>query len=127
MAGFKNRLITIEFPDLTEDGEQMLYVTIRNPQLVPLDWMLTRLATDANGAPLDADASLWESYERIAKLITSMRMYDAAADSDDPPLLELPATPEQVSRFPKLVTNRIAEEMNAANVSPTTTPDSPTS
>lgn len=127
MAGFKNRLITIDFPDLAEDGEPPLYVTIRNPQLVPLDWMLSRTPTDANGVPLDADAALWESYERIAKLITSMRMYDAAAAGDDLPLLELPATPEKVARFPKVVTNRIAEEMNAASASPTTTPDSPTS
>jgi hypothetical protein len=127
MAGLKGRLITIEFPELTEDGEELLYVTIRNPQLVPLGELVSNLATDAEGRPLNSDQALWESYERIANLVTDMRMFDASVKTDNQPLLPMPATAEGVSKFPQMVTTRIAERMNGATASPSTTPDLPTS
>jgi hypothetical protein len=128
MAGLKDRFITLEFPELTEDGDQLLFVTIRNPQLVPLDELVSDVATDTNGAPLNPKSALWESYERVANLAVDYRMYDSSSREVDQPLLDLPATAEKVSKFPQVVQLRIAEEMNkGANGSPSTTPDSPTS
>ncbi len=128
MAGLKGRFITITFPELTEDGEPDLYVKIRNPLLVPLDELVSDIATDSNGQPLNPKAALWESYERIANLVVDMRMYDSSVRAEEQPLLDLPATAETVSKFAQIVQTRIAEEMNkGANGSPSTTPDSPAS
>lgn len=129
MAGLKNRLITIDFPDLTEDGEPMLYVTLRNPKLVPMDWLRSKVATDDNGAPLNEDAATQESYVRLARLITDLRMYDAEQEDADgnQPLIELPMTAEKVSRLPLIVNTRIAMELGKIGEDPTMTPDSPTS
>jgi hypothetical protein len=127
MAGLKNRIITVEFPELTEDGDPPLYVSFRNPRLVPLDWLRSQLATGPNGQPLDGEAATQESYERLARLITDIRMYDAEDLSDDQAMLAMPMTPEKVARLPMMVNTRIGEEMGRLADSPTKTPDSPTS
>lgn len=127
MAGLKDRIITIKFPELTETGEPELYVSFRNPRLVPLDWLRTQLATGPDGRPLDEDAATQESYQRLARLITDIRMYDAEDLSDDQALLAMPMTPDKVARLPMVVNTRIGEEMGRIAESPTTTPDSPTS
>lgn len=124
MAGLKDRFITIRFPELTEDGQPELYVTIRNPKLVPLDWLTSKLATGTNGQPLDADAALWENYERLARLVTDLRMYDAEDLGEDQGLLEMPITADKLRKFPTAVNTRIAEELGRVGESPTTTPDS---
>ena len=67
MAGLKNRIVTVEFPELTEDGDPPLYVSFRNPRLVPLEWLRSNLAVGQDGRPLDQDAATEESYERIAR------------------------------------------------------------
>lgn len=125
MAGLKNRIVTVEFPELTEDGEPVLYVSFRNPRLVPLDWLRSNIATGPDGRPLDEDAATQESYERIARLMTGIRMYDAADLSEDQALLEMPMTPEKVALLPTAVSTRIVEEMGQLAEGPTMTPDSP--
>lgn len=127
MAGLKNRLITLQFPELTEDGEELLYVTLRNPKLVPLDWLRSRVASNPDGSPVNEDAATWEGYERLAKLITDIRMYDAEDLNEDQAMLEMPMTADKVARLPIVVNTRIAQEMAKVGESPTTTPDSPTS
>lgn len=127
MAGLKDRFITITFPELTEEGDNSLYVTFRNPKLVPLDWLRSRVATNANGAPVNEEAATQEGYERLARLITDIRMYDAEDENVDQALLEMPMTAAKVARLPLVVNTRIAEEMSKVGESPTTTPDSQTS
>ena len=127
MAGLKDRFITITFPELTEPGEQVLYVTFRNPKLVPLEWLRSRVATNADGSPVNEDAATHESYERLAKLITDIRMYDANDMGVDQAMLTMPMDAEKVSHLPMLVNTRIVEEMNKVSESPTTTPNSQTS
>lgn len=127
MAGLKDRFITITFPELTEEGDSPLYVTFRNPKLVPLDWLRSRIATTVNGSPVNEEAATQESYERLARLITDIRMYDANDESADQAMLEMPMTAEKVARLPMIVNTRIAEEMSKVGENPTTTPDSPTS
>ena len=127
MAGLKDRFITITFPELTEDGEPVLYVTFRNPKLVPLDWLRSRVATHPTGEPLSEEAATQESYERLARLITDIRMYDAEDPNVDQAMLGMPMTADKVSRLPLVVNTRIAAELGKVGESPTTTPDSPTS
>lgn len=127
MAGLKNRFITIEFPEMTEDGDPLLYVTLRNPKLVPLDWLRSHVAVSADGTPVNEEAATQESYERLARLITDIRMYDAEDPGDDQALLTMPMTAEKVSRLPMMVNTKIAEELGRVGENPTTTPDSPTS
>ena len=127
MAGLKDRFITLTFPDLTEDGEPVLYVTFRNPKLVPLDWLRSRIATHPSGEPVNEDAATQESYERLARLITDIRMYDAEDPGEDQGMLEMPMTAEKVARLPLVVNTRVAEELGKVGENPTTTPDSPMS
>lgn len=127
MTGLKNRIITIEFPELTEDGEPPLYVSFRNPRLVPLDWLRSNLAVGPDGRPLDQDAATEESYGRIARLMTGIRMYDAEDLAEDQALLDMPMTPDKVRRMPMEVNNRIVDEFGRLTATPTTTPDSTTS
>lgn len=127
MAGLRDRFVTIKFPELTEDGQPDLYVTFRNPKLVPLDWMASKVATDAAGRPVDDDAATRDMYEKIARLITGFRMFDSADMGEDQAMLEMPITADKVARFPGAVNSQIAEELARLNASPTTTPDSPTS
>lgn len=127
MAGLKDRFITLTFPELTEDGDDPLYVTFRNPKLVPLDWLRSRIALTPNGEPVNPEAATQEGYERLARLITDIRMYDAEDQNIDQALLTMPMTAEKVSRLPLLVNTRIADELGRVSENPTTTPDSPTS
>lgn len=127
MAGLKDRFITIKFPELTEPGDVELYVTFRNPKLVPLDWLRSRIGTNANGMPVNEEAATQEGYERLARLITDIRMYDAEDPNEDQGMLTMPMTAEKVARLPLIVNTAIAEELGRVGESPTTTPDSPTS
>lgn len=127
MAGLKDRFITITFPELTEEGQPLLYVTLRNPKLVPLEWLRSRVAFNADGMPVNDEAATLESYERLARLITDLRMHDAEDPNMDQALLEMPMTAEKVARLPMAVNTRIAEELTRVNENPTTTPDSQTS
>lgn len=127
MAGLKDRIVTVQFPELTEEGEPVLYVSFRNPALVPMDWLRSNLATGADGRPLDPDAATQESYERLARFITGLRMYDAEDLSDNQAMLEMPMTAEKVARMPMVVNDRLADEFASHAKGPTRTPVSPTS
>ena len=117
MAGYANRLITIQFPELAE-GDDKIYVTIRNPKRVPPSELRGRdVAMDAAGNPLDSEDAELAGYEVIAKLIVGWHVYDATSLEDDQPLLGLPATPESVAKLPLEIVNRIGETLGNA-VSP---------
>jgi hypothetical protein len=126
MPGYKNRVITQEFPDLTEDGDTVS-VSLRNPMTVPFDKLRPREVTkDANGVALDqADANL-AIYEVYAGLIVNWRVYDATAELDDQPLLPSPATAELFAKLPLEIQNWVADEVDKRR-NPTTTPSTSTS
>lgn len=121
MAGYKNRTIKHEFPDLAEDGDT-ISITLRNPMTVPYDALQMRpVARDANGFPLDPkDASL-AAYEVYAALVVDWRVYDATEESDDQPPLPLPATPENFGKLPVEIQNWVADEVRSRQ-NPTKTP-----
>lgn len=123
MAGLKDRIITVRFPDLTEEGQPVLFVSLRNPRLVPLDWLTSKLPVNADGTPMDSEMAMHEGYERLARLITGLRMFDAEDPSEDQALLEMPITAEKVRRFPVAVSTRLANEMARITQDFTQTPD----
>ena len=126
MAGYRNRSIKLEFPELSEDGDSV-YVTIRNPKLVPIEALLTGVPVGPDGQPLDRDLARKKGYEKIANLVIDWRVYDATAIGEEQPLLELPATAELVAKLPFEISERIAEEVNKVGEDPTVTPDTPAS
>jgi hypothetical protein len=104
MAGYLNRVIPLEFPELggvDEDGNAIVWVKIRNPRTMPMD----HLAPDVQGG----DQAL--ARQIAANLIRDWHVWDATSDEDEPPLLGLPATPELVAKLPMEVAARISEEV----------------
>lgn len=97
-------------------------MTVRNPRTVPVARLEPRdIARDSSGRALDGAEALAASYAVLAGLITDYRAYDATAEGDEQPLLELPATEETFAKLPLEIQNRIADEV-AKRRNPTTTP-----
>lgn len=115
MPGYADRLIRREFPDLTCDGDPVIYVSFRNPRLVPPSILSPEdVPTDAHGQPLDPKQAERAMHASLAVLIKDWHVYDAADDSDDPPLLSLPATAELVAKLPVAIVNAVAREVGEA-------------
>lgn len=119
VAGYANRVITLQFPDLAEEGDP-IWVAIRNPRLQPPEKLRPKdVPLDPEtGKPINSDDAVSAMYEIIAGLIIGRRVYDAmVAEVDDQgvpadqPLLVLPATPEKVQHLPMEIIQRISEEM----------------
>lgn len=117
MPGYLNRFIDLQFPDLAgvDDAEQALcWVRIRNPRLIPTDHLVgggSKVRLDANGRPVDGEVAAQETYERLAKLIVAGVVWDAESLADEPPLLPMPPSAEDVKRYPIDITNAIGEEL----------------
>jgi hypothetical protein len=128
MAGYANRVRTLHFPELSEDGED-IHVVIRNPKLVPPGEMRRRdVATNDDGTPADMDEAMDASYELIAKLIIGMFAYDATATTEDQPRLMPPWNAASVAKLPLEIINGISEEIGNVNPQkPTADQEAPTS
>ena len=121
MAGYANRLITLDFPDLSEDQEtDPIRVTIRNPRLMPPDELRPKGIDSEN-----EDEMMAATYQVMAKLVVGWRVYDASAPIEvdengdvvegvDQPRLGLPATAETVAKLPMEIINRIGAEIREA-------------
>ena len=117
MAGYANRLITETFPELTQAGDPVIHVIMRNPRLVPPDEMRRAdIAVGPDGAPVDEGAAKRASDELMAKLITGWLVYDASAGAPegDAGRLPLPATAESVAKLPMEIINRLAERISSS-------------
>lgn len=118
--GYANRVVTLEFKELSEDWENdPIRVTIRNPRLVPPNDLRPK-GIDSE----DEDEVMQASFEAIARLVVGWRVYDASAPieldsdgqaTDDQPLLPLPATAELVAKLPLEIINRLGEEVQQAS------------
>jgi hypothetical protein len=125
MPGYRNRTTRLTFEDLSEDGD-LVYIVLRNPRTVPTDQLNPRdVDLDAQGRPLDPEDAKLAGYETIARLITDWHVYDASVESEDQPLLPLPAQPQDVGKLPLDIQSRIIQEVNRAR-NPTTTPGTST-
>ncbi len=125
MAGFANRTIHLEFPELSEDWEvDPIWVVIRNPRTQSSDFMQPRdVPLGPDGRPLVAADAVKAMYDTISKLIIKWRMYDSTDDTIDDdgvagdqrqlPQVSLaaPATPDMVRRLPTSVIARISTHM----------------
>jgi hypothetical protein len=129
MPGYANRIVTITFPELTEEGDPVIHVVMRNPKLVPPGEMRRRdVKLGPDGEP-DADDAMAAAYEVMAKLIIGWLAYDATsteADGDQA-RLTLPATAEQVGKLPLEILNTLAEQLNVNPQTPTASPEAGTS
>ena len=117
MAGYADRLLTLEFTDLTPDGDDVIYVAIRNPRIVPMSVLQgeTDLAVNPEtGMPLDPKAAERAMHATMAALIREWRVYDGLDESEAPEPLPLPATADLVAKLPAEIVNRIAKEIGEA-------------
>lgn len=121
MPGYSARVITLPFPELTEEGDATVHVTIRNPQLLPLDDLKPGpdVPIDANGVPLDQEAAEADMYRRLAALVVGWHVYDARVELDPDSgqvlpqeRLALPATAESVRRLPNLIQRAMIAEVD---------------
>jgi hypothetical protein len=116
MAGYANRTVMLDFPDLSEDGDR-IHVVIKNPKVVPLAELRPQNVTLGPDGNPNEDEAESATYRIIAGLVKAWHVYDATSLEEDQPELALPATPESVAKLPMMITERIAEEI-AKVVSP---------
>lgn len=108
MAGYANRTVTLPFPELTEEGDTTVSVTMRNPKTVPLEDLLRDPAAEDSGPPLRT----W--YPVIARLLIGWHVYDGTATGDDQPLLAEP-TADNVAKLPRVILEAIIDKITEAN------------
>jgi hypothetical protein len=129
-VGYANRIITLNFPELSEDQEKdPIRVVIRNPRLMPMGELAAKEADGVtigeDGEPVvsDGDKATAATLSRMANMIIGWRCYDASApiELDDEgnitspqPLLPLPATADLVGRLPMEIISRLGDVIKEA-------------
>ena len=136
-GGYANRVIRLDFPDLSEDPEKdPIWVLIRNPKLLPP----AELASFASNSGYEQEqgedgavkvkvadpAAAQESLRRIvARLVVAARAYDGTAVGEydpetgdpvgeQPRMPPTPWTPEIAANLPLQIIERISEEFAEA-------------
>jgi hypothetical protein len=126
--GYKSPVITLTFPELSEDPEgDPIRVIIRNPRLMaPGEFLSGETApkTGPDGQPEPDEDQADRGYARMAKIVIGWRVYDATAPikvdaegnvtSPPAPLLPLPATAATVAKLPMAILSRLGDELKAA-------------
>jgi hypothetical protein len=108
MAGYANRTLRLEFPDLSEDGEDV-HVIMRNPKTVPPSML--RVTGVPEG---DEEAAEQAGYTVMSRLIVAWHVYDAAQNGKNQDRLPLPATAELVEKLPLGIIEALAEKVGQA-------------
>ncbi|MFE5582562.1 hypothetical protein [Kitasatospora sp. NPDC056531] len=106
MAGYANRVITLNFPELTEPGDEPIRVVMRNPKTVPAQALMADTPNDAT-----PEEAFQAGIAILAKLVIGWHVYDATSLDDDQPPLPLPATADLVAKLPMEIQNRMAAEL----------------
>jgi hypothetical protein len=125
MAGYANRVVVLDFPDLSEDPvNDPIRVVVRNPKLMPPQELIPKDDVElVEGQPVDPQAAMRSGYEIVAKLLIGWRVYDPTApiglDVDlnpvgDQPLLPQEFTPENVAKLPAVILNRLGDLVQEA-------------
>jgi hypothetical protein len=113
-VGYANRLIRLDFPEFSEPDDP-IFVTIRNPRLVPPDTLIVASLVDrGDDQPVTTPEALDGNAQIASRLVVAWNVYDGTDDTDSPRPLGLPATPELVRKLPREIINRIMEEVSAA-------------
>ena len=107
MPSYANRTVRIEFPDLSEPGDQ-LYVVLRNRKTVALE-----VPTGPEGADggEQTDPARF-SREVIARTVVDWHVYDAFDDGADQAPLGLPAPPELLAKLPGEIRTTLSKAMS---------------
>jgi hypothetical protein len=108
MAGYANRVITLDFPELTEVGAEAVRVVMRNPKTVPSQELMPDVPDNAT-----AEETFQGGLAILARLVVGWHVYDATSLDDDQPPLPLPATAGLVAKLPMQIQNRMAAEISA--------------
>lgn len=127
MAGYLNRFIDLGFPDLAgvdDNGRALCWVKIRNPRLSPAGDFAAAAAKVRieNGQPVQTDLAASETFASFAKLIIAGHVWDASwtptvgpdgsiDDTEEPPLLPMPPSADDVAKMPMDILNAIGEEL----------------
>jgi hypothetical protein len=137
LAGYRDRIIRISFPGLTDDDNgDPVWVIIRNPSLMPADELRAyadKISPAAITAAVNGDGTVTAdqvsgtdmeaAYRMFARLIIAWRVYDASAvpminEAGDvvgeQPLLPSPAAPDLIAKLPLEIINRLSEELGKA-------------
>jgi hypothetical protein len=104
MPGYANRTIRLAFPELTEEGDPEVFVTIRNPKILPGHEITVRDVTDEQ-LKADPAANFFAQYDLVARLVTDWLVYDATTEDAQP--LELPADEHKVAKLPRQIAAKI--------------------
>jgi hypothetical protein len=130
VAGYKNRTLTIEFPDLSDEDDPV-WVKIRNPKILTTDFFdstedlpvapstegmdePTRVSTLRAHTKALTAAQMQQSREVMSRIIVDGHVYDANDDSDAPAVLTMPLTVETVAKLPVEIVTKISEAMSGA-------------
>lgn len=110
----------IEFPELTPEGADLVWVEIRNPGMMPPAALeeargaMVDVEVDDQGRPVDEAKAAPAVYGMLAKMIRKWHVYDVMADDDPLPLLPSPPrTAEVVKQAPGAILQKIMELVKA--------------
>jgi hypothetical protein len=138
VAGYANRFIRLNFPEISEEGDPV-WVAIKNPKLIvqgdlPKDTENLPNVEDVESEDVAVSEETLTTINRMAaRMIVNWHAYDATVypcpecpgpdctvcDGNgvlpDQELLPLPVTPESVAKLPMEITMRLGEEMKKIN------------
>jgi hypothetical protein len=123
MGGYLNRVIHKEWPDLAgrerdEDpnSRSIIWLTIRNPKLMAGGELMSGRSQvarrNADGAVVIDEEAAEASFGAFSKLIIGGNVLDPTVDSDDPPALSMPPSPEDMAKYPIEILNWLGEVVN---------------
>lgn len=134
--GYVDRVVTLRFPELSDDPADSIWVTMRNPKLVPLDELRSGtagLAFGEDGMPADMDAATASAMAVLAKLVVGWHVYDATAipqlnaagEAVGEQLLlpQAPVTPQMIGKLPMAIQNAMSEVLASVNPQTTSSPE----
>lgn len=113
MAGYANRTIRLEYPELS-DADDLVFVVLRNPKTLPLERLMPPdVAQNDDGTLVDLKAGTSAMNDMFAGLIKEWHVYDGTSDADDQPLLGPPSR-DTVSKLPTEIWTDISKQVTAA-------------
>ncbi|MEY9937292.1 hypothetical protein [Streptacidiphilus sp. MAP5-3] len=111
MAGYANRTILLDFPELSEDGDKV-HVIIRNPKMMPVQ-DLNPPDFPLQEGETETERDFRQGLVVLARLVVAWHVYDATDLNEDQALLPLPATPELVAKLPVEIQTTMGEAIKA--------------
>lgn len=132
MAGYTDRTVTFWYSHLSDDPDNdPLWITIRNPKLVPLHRLRPENITFGDdGRPAEETRAFHAVLATIARLVVDWRIYGTDIELDEAghprpqELLPLPATRDLVRNLPSIVLQPILAHIRETLAGSVTEPGS---